>query len=85
MEPIGHLPLIADPNLEAAAFVTSGITQPFEGVGLRVLYLAERVCCLLVGKDVPQIPMDPPVFILASLSMTDAEYQLWRNGIPYAA
>lgn len=28
--------------------------------------------------------MDPPPFILAMLSMTDAEYQLWRNGIPYA-
>lgn len=32
----------------------------------------------------PQVLMDPPPFILAMLSMTDAEYQLWRNGIPYA-
>ena len=32
----------------------------------------------------PQVPMDPPPFMLAPLSMMDAEYQLWRNGIPYA-
>ena len=38
-----------------------------------------------MGEDVPQISMDPLVFILASLSMTEVEYQLWRNGIPYAA
>ena len=28
--------------------------------------------------------MDHPPFMLAPLSMTDAKYQLWRNGIPYA-
>lgn len=28
--------------------------------------------------------MDLPSFMLASLSMTNAEYQLWRNGIPYS-
>ena len=28
--------------------------------------------------------MDPPPFMLATLSMTDAKYQLWRNDIPYA-
>jgi len=27
--------------------------------------------------------MDPPQFMLASLFLTNAEYQLWRNGIPY--
>lgn len=27
--------------------------------------------------------MDPSMFMLAPLSMTDAEYQLWRSGIPY--
>ena len=32
----------------------------------------------------PQVLMDPPPFMLASLSMTDAKYQLWKNGIPYA-
>ena len=36
---------IVDPNLEAFAIVLSRITQPFEGSGLRVLYLAERVRC----------------------------------------
>ena len=28
--------------------------------------------------------MDPPQFMLALLSMTNAKFQLWRNGIPYA-
>ena len=28
--------------------------------------------------------MDPPKLMLAPLSMTDAEYQLWRSSIPYA-
>ena len=27
--------------------------------------------------------MDPSVFMLAPLSMTNAKYQLWRSGIPY--
>lgn len=27
--------------------------------------------------------MDPSVFMLAPLSMTNAKYQLWRNGISY--
>ncbi|KAL0004867.1 hypothetical protein SO802_012428 [Lithocarpus litseifolius] len=49
---------------------------------MRVLYLVERVCYQLVGEDVPRVSMDPPQFILAPLSITDAEYQ--RNGIPYA-
>ena len=35
---------IADPNLEAATIVLFGIIQPFKGAGLRVLFLAERVC-----------------------------------------
>jgi len=65
---------VVDPNLEAASIVLSKITQPFEGAGLRVLYLAERVCCQLVGEDDLQVPMDPPVFMLAPLSMTNAEY-----------
>ena len=73
-----------DPNLEATTIITSGITQPFEGAGLRPLYLAERVCWQLVGEDALQILMDPLVFKLAPLSVTNAEYQLWRNGIPYA-
>ena len=38
----------------------------------------------MVGEDAPQIPMDPLMFMLAPLSMTEAEYQLWRNGISYA-
>ena len=74
---------VADLNLEAAAIVLFGITQSFEGVGLRVRYLAKRVRCQLMGKDAPQVPMDPPVFMLAPLSMTDVEYQLRRSGIPY--
>jgi len=32
----------------------------------------------------PQVPMDPPLFMLALLSMTDAEYQMWRSSIAYA-
>ena len=49
-------------------------TQPFEGAGLRALYLAKRVQCQLVGRVNPLIPMDLSEFILASHSMTDAEY-----------
>ena len=45
--------LVVDSNLEATAIVTSRLSQPFEGSGLRVIYLAERVCCRLAGKDVP--------------------------------
>ena len=42
-----------------------------------MLYLAEKVNYQLVDGDAPL------VFILALLSMTDAEYQLWRSSIPY--
>ena len=78
------LPPVTDPNLEAIAIITFWITQPLKGVGLRVLYLAERVYCQPVGKDAPQVLMDPPQFMLAPLFMTDAKYQLWKNDIPYA-
>ena len=54
-----------------------------DGAGLRVLYPAEMVRCQLVGEDALLVPMDPPVFMLSPLSMTNAEYQLWRSGIPY--
>lgn len=70
------LPPVAASDLEASALVISGITQPFEGAGLRVLYLSERVCCQLVGTDAPQVPMDPLEFMLASPSMSNAEYRL---------
>ena len=36
-----------------------------------------------MGVDTSRVPMDPLQFMLASLSMTDAEYQLWRDGIPH--
>ena len=49
-------------------------TPTFKVVGLRVISLAKRVCCQLVGKDIPQVPLDPPQFMLALISMTDAEY-----------
>ena len=67
----------------ATAIVISRITQPFEGASLKVLYLAERVHLYLVGGDALQVLMDPLVFMLAPLSMMDAEYQLWRSSIPY--
>ena len=70
--------------MEAAAIISSKITQPLEDASLRVLYLAERVSCQLVGEDMPQVLMDPPPFIFAPLFLMNAEYQLWRNGIPYA-
>ena len=69
--------------MEAAAIVASKITQPFEEAGLRALYLAERVRCQLVGRDDPQIPMDPLEFVLAPHSMTDAKYNSWRSDVPY--
>ena len=70
-------------NFEAFTVVASGITQTFEGVGLRVLYLVERVCCQLVGEDALHVPMDPPEFMLAPLSMTNVEYALWSPGVAY--
>ena len=48
-----------------------------------MICLAERVCCQLTGKDAPQVPMDPLMFILAPRSMTNAEYDLWGLGILY--
>ena len=36
-----------------------------------------------MGEDAPQVPMDPPTVMLAPLLMTDAKYQLWRDGIAY--
>ena len=67
---------VVDPNLVATPIVISKINHPFEGVGLRVLYLAERICCQLVGKDAPQVLMEPSVFMLTLLSIMDAKYQL---------
>ena len=61
-------------DLKVAALVTSGITQPFKGAGLRVLYLSKSIRCQLVGKDAPQVPMDPPEFMLAPFSVADAKY-----------
>ena len=43
--PWASVPTGVDPNLEVAAIVTSKITQPFEGDGLKLLYLVERMCC----------------------------------------
>ena len=37
-----------------------------------------------MGEDTPQVPMDPSAFMLTLLSMFDAEYQLWKDGIAYA-
>ena len=82
--PWASQPLLASPNSEAATIIASEITRPFEGAGLRALYLAERVQCHMVGKDDPQISMDPPQFMLAPHSMTNAEYNSWGSGIPYA-
>ena len=56
--------LPATRDLEPAAFVALEITRPFEGAGLRALYLAERVRFQLVGLDDPQILRDPPKFML---------------------
>ena len=73
----------ADPSLEVAVILDSSLSQPFKGIGLRVIYLVERVCCQLAGEDALQVPMDPLVFMLAPHSMTNAEYNLWRPGIPF--
>ena len=37
-----------------------------------------------MGRDDPQISMDPPKFMLALNSMINAEYNSWGSGIPYA-
>ena len=49
-------------------------TPTFKVAGLRVIHLAKRLCCQLVGKDIPLVPLDPPQFMLALISMTDAKY-----------
>ena len=38
----------------------------------------------MVGRDDPQISLDPPEFMLAPHSMTNVEYNLWGSGISYA-
>lgn len=75
--------LVVDPIMEAAAIIPSRISQPLEGARLRVIYLAEKVCCQLAGEDAPQISIGPLVFMLASLSIMNAEYDLWGLSIPY--
>ena len=82
--PWASQPLPTSLDLEATAIIASEITRPFKGVGFRALYLAKRLWCQLVGGDDPQIPMDPLEFMLAPCSMTDAEYNSWRNSISYA-
>ena len=72
--PWAGLPPVVASDLKAASLVMSEITQPFKGVGLRVLYLSERLRYQLVGEDAPQVPMDPPEFMLAPLSMAAAKY-----------
>ena len=82
--PWAGLPPVVDSNLEVATLVTSGITHPFKGASLKALYLVEKVSCQLVDANAPQVSMDPSKFMLAPLSMTDDEYDMWRQGIPFA-
>ena len=74
---------VVDLGLKVATMVSSNLSQTFEGDGLRVIYLAERVCCQLAIEDVPRVPIDPLVFMLAPHSTMNAEYELWRPGIPF--
>lgn len=68
------VPPNANPSLEVTTIISSVATQPLEGADLRVFYLLVRASCQLAGANTPQVLMDPPPFILAMLSMTDAEY-----------
>ena len=36
-----------------------------------------------MAKDEPQVPIDPPSFMLSPISMNDVEYQTWNCGINY--
>ena len=67
---------VVDLGLKVATMVSSNLSQTFEGDGLRVIYLAERVCCQLAIEDVPRVPIDPLVFMLAPHSTMNAEYEL---------
>ena len=69
-------PPVYDLDLKAAAIVSYETSQLLKGVGLRVLNLAEQVSCQLVGVHTPQVPMDPPAFMFAPLSMSETKYQL---------
>ena len=51
--PMAHL------CLEVTTIAASSLSQPLEGSGLRVIYLAEKVCCQLAGESAPRVPMDP--------------------------
>ena len=73
---------VADSSLKAMVILASSLSQPLEGGGLRVIYLVERVCCQLADEDVPQVPMDPLMFMLTPYSMTNAEYDLWEARHP---
>ena len=68
--------------MEVAAVVASSLSQTLKGGELWVIYLMERVCCQLVGKDSPRVLVDPLVFMLALHSMTDVEYSQWGSSIP---
>ena len=74
---------LADADLEVATIVDSSIYQPLKGGRLMVIYLAEKVCYQLAGKDTPLVSIDPLVFMLAPRSMTNEEYDLWGLGIPF--
>jgi len=62
--------------LELAALITLEITRSFEEESLGALYLAKRVRFQLVGRDDPQILMDPPEFMLASHCTTNVKFHL---------
>ena len=79
---MGRLPVTRD--LEPIVLIALKITRPLKGASLRALYLTERVTYQLVDKDDPQILRDPPEFVLAPHSMTDAEYISRGSGVSYA-
>ncbi|KAK9993816.1 hypothetical protein SO802_023519 [Lithocarpus litseifolius] len=79
---IGKLSLVGRPAPSCYSRLRAYCSYCFEDHP--TLSKAERVRCQLVGRDDPQISMDPLEFMLAPHSMTDAKYNLWGSGISYA-
>ena len=47
------IPPVVDSSLEAVEINSSRTTQALDGASLRIIYLAKRASCQLVGEDTP--------------------------------
>lgn len=59
------------------------VSQPLKDGGFRVIYLVDSVRSQLASEDMPWVPMDPQMFMIAPRSMMDVEYDLWGSNVPF--